>query len=309
MLIASIVIYLIFSIFIYPRIFEKISFSKLLLVFFLSVFSINVLVSEILGLLHLLNHPWIFLGTQILICISLSLVMHRFSPLLIQTFRSTYDFSDFHLSKLELVIISLISATFIGLFVVGITTPINNIDSLASHLPRIFYWLQQSSLDYWTTLTSLNRYQLIYPINAHIQALWLFILGQNENLFFLVQWFSLVVISASTFEISKSLNFSTTQALFSTLVGLSLPVVVLQTFSFQGDLTVTALLMVFIAFFFNFYLTKKIKFLWFAILSLLIALGTKQTAFFILPAACLVTLLVLVKDKGVTKFFKYSWLL
>jgi 4-amino-4-deoxy-L-arabinose transferase-like glycosyltransferase len=195
------------------------------------------------------------------------------------------------------------------LFVVGITTPINNIDSLASHLPRIFYWLQQSSLDYWTTLTSLNRYQLIYPINAHIQALWLFSLGQNENLFFLVQWFSLVGIAASTFEISKSLNFSTTQALFSTLVGLSLPVVVLQTFSFQGDLTVTALLMVFIAFFFNFYLTKKIKFLWFAILSLLIALGTKQTAFFILPAACLVTLLVLVKDKGVTKFFRYSWLL
>ncbi|MBA3075375.1 MAG: hypothetical protein FP831_17375 [Anaerolineae bacterium] len=169
--------------------------------------------------------------------------------------------------------------------------------------------MQQGSLDYWTTLTSLNRYQLIYPINAHIQALWLFSLGQNENLFFLVQWFSLVGIAASTFEISKSLNFSTTQALFSILVGLSLPVVVLQTFSFQVDLTVTALLMVFIVFFFNFYLTKKIKFLWFAIFSLLIALGTKQTAFFILPAACLVTLLVLVKNKGVTKFLKYSWLL
>lgn len=309
MLFASIIVYLVLSIFICPRIFEKASFSKLVLVFFLTVFSINIFTSEILGLLHLLYHPWLFLGIQILICISITLVMHRFSPLSLKTFRSTFDFSDFHLSKLELVLISLISATFIGLFVVGITTPINNIDSLASHLPRIFYWLQQGSLDYWTTLTSLNRYQLIYPINAHIQALWLFSLGQNENLFFLVQWFSLVGIAASTFEISKSLNFSTTQALFSTLVGLSLPVVVLQTFSFQGDLTVTALLMVFIAFFFNFYLTKKIKFLWFAILSLLIALGTKQTAFFILPAACLVTLLVLVKDKGVTKFFRYSWLL
>lgn len=309
MLFVSIIVYLIFSIFIYPRIFEKASFSKLVLVFFLTVFSINILTSEILGLLHLLNHPWLFIGIQFLISLSISLIAHRFYPLSLQTFRSTFDFSDFHLSKLELVLISLISATFIGLFVVGITTPINNIDSLASHLPRIFYWLQQGSLNYWTTLTSLNRYQLIYPINAHIQALWLFLLGQNENLFFLVQWFSLVGIASSTFEISKSLNFSTTQALFSTLIGLSLPVVVLQTLSFQGDLTVTALLMVFIAFFFNFYLTNKIKFLWFAILSLLLALGTKQTAFFILPAAILVTLLVLVKDKGVTKFLKYSWLL
>ncbi|HBY01982.1 MAG TPA: hypothetical protein DEG92_05490 [Rikenellaceae bacterium] len=309
MLLASILVYLVFSLFIFPIIFERATLSKVLLVFFLSVFSINILTSEILGLLQLLNHPWLFLGIQALICVGLAFLIHHFYPLSRQIFRSTYDFSNYHPSKVEIILVSIISATLIGFFTVGITTPINNIDSLASHLPRIYYWLQQGSLDYWTVLTSLNRYQLIYPINAHLQALWLFLLGHNENLFFLVQWFSLLVISASTFEISKSLGFSTTQALFTSLVGLSLPVVLLQTFSFQGDLTVTATLMVFIAFFFNFFQTKKLKFLWLASLSLLIALGTKQTAFFILPVAGLVTLIVLVNNKGFSKFLKYSWLL
>jgi 4-amino-4-deoxy-L-arabinose transferase-like glycosyltransferase len=293
----------------FTRIFEKASFSKILLFFFLCTFSINILTSEILGLLHLLNHGWLFLAIQVFLCSNITLLAHRYTPISLQQYQTTFDFSFFHFSKIQIILVSIISAALIGFFAIGITTPINNIDSLASHLPRIYYWLQQGSLDYWTTLTSLNRYQLIYPINAHIQGLWLFLLGQNENLFFVVQWFSLVIITASIFEISKSLGFSTTQALVSSLIGLSMPVVLLQTFSFQGDLIVTSLLMVFIAFFFIFFLSRNIKFLLLAGLSLLLALGTKQTAFFILPVAGLVTLFVLLKNKGVNNFFKYSWLL
>ena len=309
MLFASIIIYLAFSLFLYSRIFEKISFSKALVVFFLSVFSINVLVCESLSLLHLLDHPWIFIGFQTLVCLVLSLVIHRFFPLSKQDFKSVFDLSDFHLTKFEIISLTLISATFAGFFAIGITTPINNTDSLATHLPRIYYWLQNGSLDYWTTLTALNRYQLIYPFNGHLQGLWLFLLGHNENLFFLVQWFSLILISASIYEISKSLGFSSNQSLVSTIIGLSFPVVLLQTFSFQGDLTVTALVMIFIVFLFQHYQTKKIKFVWFAVFSIILALGTKQTAFFILPVACLVTLFLLIKNKSFIKFLKYSWLM
>ena len=306
MLIVSIFIYLIFSLFHYPRFFEKASFSRILLIFFLSVFSINVLVSEFLSLFHLLNHPWIYLGTQTVICLIISLLVQRFSPLTKQNYKSVFDFANFHITLFEIFLFTIISATFIGFFAVGITTPINNIDSLATHLPRIYYWLQHGSLDYWSTI---NQFQLVYPINAHIQGLWLFLFGSSENLFFLVQWFSLIIISASTYEISRALGFSKTQAMMSTLIGLSLPIVLLQTFSFQGDLTVTALVMVFVVFILFFARTDQMKFLWTAILSILLAIGTKQSAYITLPLSFLLIFYLLIRKKCVKRFFLRSWLL
>jgi 4-amino-4-deoxy-L-arabinose transferase-like glycosyltransferase len=308
MLFASLLIYLAFSIFLYPRIFEKITFPKFVLVINLCIFSINVLTCECLSLLHLLNHPWIFLGIQTLFCIMISLVIQRYYPLTKQAFPSVFDFSNFHFTRFQLILVSLISATFIGFFVVGITTPINNSDSLATHLPRIYYWLQQGSLDYWTPLTALYRYQLVIPFNAHLQGLCLFLLSHNENLFFLVQWFSLIVTTVSIYEISKTLGFSTTKSLVSSIIGLSFPVVLLQAFSFQGDLTVTAFVMVFIVFALYYHQTKSLKFFWLAVFSIVLALGIKQTAFFILPVACLVALFLLLHHKSFSKFFKYSWL-
>lgn len=306
MLFASIIIYLAFSLFLYPRFFQKFSVAKILLVFYICIFSINILVAEILGLLHLLNHSWIFLTTQTILCTVTSLIINHFSPLSIQNLKSVNVFADFHLSLFELFLLALISATFLGFFAVGITTPINNMDSLATHLPRIYYWLQHGSLNYWTTL---NQFQLAYPINAHLQGLWLFLLGKSENLFFLVQWFSLIIISASTFEISKILGFSNTQALMSAIIGLSLPIVLLQTFSFQGDLTVTALFMVFITIILIFHQTDQMKFLWVALLSILLALGTKQSAFITIPVSFIVVIYLLLSMKCLRKFLVTSWLL
>lgn len=309
MLFTSIIIYLALSFIIYPRLFEKLSISRLLLVFYLTVFSINVLAAEILSLLKLLNLPLLFLVIQTLICGLIVLALQYWLPITKANLKSVYTLSDFRLTKFEVLLLALISATFIGFFVVGITTPINNNDSLATHLPRIYYWLQQGSLNYWTTISAVNRYQLIYPINGLIQGLWLFLMDHSENLFFLVQWFSLILIAASTFEISKFLGFSTSRSLFSTFIGLALPIVLLQTFSFQGDLTVTALIMIFIVFMFLYNQTKSMKFIILALFCIILALGTKQTAFFILPVAGLVILYQLIKNKSFFKLLKSSWLL
>jgi hypothetical protein len=166
--------------------------------------------------------------------------------------------------------------------------------------------LQHGSLNFWN---SPNPTQLIYPINAHIQGLWLFLMGHSEYLFFLVQWFSLIVITASSYEISRSLGFSSIQSLISALIGLSFPVVLLQIFSAQGDLTVTALVMTFIFFLMMFIQSKKILFLWISCLSIILAVGTKQTALFILPMAGLVILFLLITNKKLKLFLKSSWLL
>ncbi len=306
MLIASIIIYLFITLLIFPKIFDKLVISRFLLVFFLTVFSINILTAEILSFLNLLNQPVLFLVIQTLICGIIFFVLQHWLPFTKEQLKTVYSFSEIHFTKFESLLLGIISATFISFFIVGSTTPINNNDSLATHLPRIFYWLQHGNFNFWTAS---NLWQLIYPINAHIQGLWLFLLGKSEYLFFLVQWFSLVIITASVFDICKSLGFSTRQGLLSGLVGLSFPVVLLQIFSFQGDLTVTALVMVGVSFLLHYSRSKNWILLLAACTSIILALGTKQTAFLILPVFCLMILYLLYANKNIKKFLLSSWLL
>jgi len=121
------------------------------------------------------------------------------------------------------------------------------------------------------------------PKFVHIQGLWLYSLGKSEYLFFLVQWFSLVIATASIYKISRSLKFSITNSLFSSLVGLSMPVLLMQSYSFQGDLTVAVFILVCISFVID-WLNSKAKFdLFAACLAFVIALGSKRAAFLAIP--------------------------
>ena len=280
-LIISILIYLFTGLLLSRSLFDKPGLGKDILACFLVGFATNVLVSEILSLFRWLNNPYAFLIGQMLVCgiLSTVLILARKISLKDIVRRFRYDFSGFHF--LDYSLMGVMAIILGGFFVVGITTPPNNLDSLTSHLPRIYYWLQHGSFEHWPALIS---FQLDYPMNAHIQGLWLFLLGKQETLFFLVQWFSLVVSVISVFEISRLLKFSVTQALVSCLILLSFPVVLLQTYTFQGDLTVTALVMVCIFFTFSYLKTKNRYDLILGLLAIALALGTKQTAFFMLPA-------------------------
>lgn len=277
MLLFSLLFYLTTSFFICTWAFQQISPGKFLLSFFITVFSINVLIFEILALLHRFNDPWFFLALQILLCsilIALIVTRRRFS------FKGIFQWRKNHFSSLDYVLIICIILILGFFFIVGITTAPNNLDSLNHHLLKIYYWLQHGSLESWAA----SWYpQLYYPVNAHFQGTWLFLLGRSEKLFFLVQWFSLVLIITLIYEIARTLRFTQTQALASALVGLSFPVVLLQTYSFQGDLIVTSLAVICIYLLFSYFENKNLFELLGAILALALALGTKQTAFFFLP--------------------------
>jgi hypothetical protein len=165
-------------------------------------------------------------------------------------------------------------------FFVGINTSPNNLDSLATHILRIYYWLQHGSLESWPAST---HFQLYYPVNAHFQGTWLFLLGGSERLFFLVQWFSYLLILVLTYEIGIFLGSRRVVAMFCALVCLGLPVALLQMYSFQGDLTVAALIMAGIYFLFTYRYLVEPPLLFAALLSLTLAFGTKQTAYFAFP--------------------------
>ncbi len=72
-------------------------------------------------------------------------------------------------------------------------------------------------------------------------------------------------------------------AMFCALVCLGLPVALLQMYSFQGDLTVATLILAGIYFLYTYRYAGESPLLFAALLSLTLAMGTKQTAYFTLP--------------------------
>jgi 4-amino-4-deoxy-L-arabinose transferase-like glycosyltransferase len=239
-----------------------------------------VVIFEILGLLHLLDSIPLFFLLQVIFCSIAGFFFIRKTGFQISDLFSGLSEQVKKLHGIDFVLLGIMTLILGGFFAVGISTPPNNTDSLAVHLPRIYYWLQHGSFENWPAT---NLAQLFYPINGNIQGMWLFLLSGKETLFFLVSWSSLGVILVSTYAIARTLKFNITSSLVSALVILSFPVALLQTYSFQGDLTVAALVMFSIYLFFSYLATKRKFELIAAMIAFALALGTKQSAFFTLP--------------------------
>lgn len=277
MLVLSILIYAYTALLLNKWVFKEITIGKYLIVFYLTIYSVNVLVFETLAIAHRMGDKPIFLLVQILFCGVILAVLRMVGGV---SLRPSFSFERLKWGTGTWVLFTCIAGVMGGFFVVGMLTSPNNLDSLATHILRIYYWLQHGSLENWPAST---RFQLYYPVNAHFQGTWLFLLGGSEKLFFLVQWFSYLIILILTYEIGLLLGSRRVVAMFCALLCIGIPVALLQTYSFQGDLTVAALILAGIYFLFTNRYVGEPKLFFSAMLSLALAMGTKQTAYFTLP--------------------------
>lgn len=292
MLALSVLLYLATAFFLCLLVFKRLTLPDFLVTFFLTAFSLNIFICQSLSLVHLLNRPWIYLGVQFILCavITAAILVKKNFHLRDSLHQRPEEKSG--LKSLDYFFLTLISISLGVLFVVGISTPPNNLDSLHTHLTRIYYWIQHGTLASWpaTGLAQLN-----YPISAHLQGLWLFLLGGSERLFFLVPWGSLVVLCISVYQSARLLSLTPRQSLVSVLVLMCMPTVLLQTYSFQNDLVVAALVSVASLMLLRYLRFRGIFDLGASLLALALALGVKQTAFFVLPIYSLVILILLVR--------------
>lgn len=294
MLIVSTLIYILLSSIIIIRFFGVLSLNKMIITFFICTVSCNIIIVEILSLFRLLSLSQLYMLVQVIICGAVILILIDPGQ---KIFSQRLPAIRFHIVKIqgiEIVVVFLISLILSGYLYIGSLIPINNSDSLHTHLPRIYYWLQHGSLESWYTVTET---QINYPINTSVQGLWLFLLGRSENLFFLVQWYSLLVAIVLTFEISALLGATPNQSLIACLVMLSFPVVLLQTYSFQGDLFVAVILLCSVYFVMLSVSLRSIQYYFLSTLPLAVSLGVKQTAFLSLPVFFLVIFQLLYMKK------------
>ena len=219
MLIFSLLLYLACSIILQKGLFGKSNISKTIQTFFLVIFSYNVVIFGLLSLLGWANQPLVALIIQIVFCsITCTFVIKRYH-LSFGSIWNEFKESFISLRRIDYLLIVVIAVVLCAFFIVGITTPPNNIDSLdATHLARVYYGMQQGSL----LFDSLH--EVARPLNIHIVHFWLFLLGGSENLFFLVQWFSLLVAIITIYQISLFLGFSRTKSIISAFIISTFPV-------------------------------------------------------------------------------------
>lgn len=292
MLISSAFLYFFLSLLITCSFSVRLNLPKMLISFYLITYTCNVIIYQLLSLVDLLSQRWLVIVFQIILLVIAHLILIKSKRLNYRSIKSKLIGLFSGLQPSEYIMTFFIVAILGLFFFVGISTPPNNQDSLHTHLPRIYYWLQHGSFNYWNATTTS---QLTTPINSNIQGLWIFLLSRNENLFFLVQWFSLVAIIACVYEIAVFLSFSSSSALFSILISLTFPVLTIQTYSFQGDLTVATLFMIAILFILKTQDQNGFLFFLTAVLAICLAIGTKQTSFFVLPVLAVYMLFYLFK--------------
>ena len=159
----------------------------------------------------------------------------------------------------------------------GIATPQIDADSLAYHLPRAAFWKQQHAVAY--IQGSVDSRDNANPPVAEIGVLLTMLAAQSDRFAWLPQFVSLLACGLAVFGIGRRLRLELRAAMLGALLFLSLPVSLLQAATTLSDVVLASFVLV--ATYFAMGLPKRE--LGLAGLGIVLALGTKVSAFFALP--------------------------
>jgi 4-amino-4-deoxy-L-arabinose transferase-like glycosyltransferase len=262
-----------------------------------------ILCFEIVGLIRMLDKQSIFLILQLSLLTFVTLLwFYQKKPSLFEPF-SKFSMKAIGGKIKEFILKNPILAVFLGgIFIAYVINavlilivPPNNTDGFYLHMTRVGYWLQNKSFLPFKTFFNI---QVFYPLNAQAQIYWTVLFTRSDMLVGFIQFCAALFSSLAVFGIARLLGFRKTQSLFASLLWLSFPQVLFQSTSVQNDLIPSAYLA--IALFLLIFWTKNTSRQYSIILSALslaLALGTKQTVFFILPGFVLLLLMIGLKEK------------
>ena len=171
--------------------------------------------------------------------------------------------------------------------VVAVAVAPNETDSLAYHLPRAAYWLQNhSALQYYPG--ALDDPTQSHPPNAELLVAWTMALSRSDTYAQLVQWLALVGAIAMIFAGARMVGLRRAQSAFAAGVFALLPIPLIQSATTQSDLLLTFLLLAALVFAVTGLRTRARAPLLVAALAAGLAAGTKLDFVFIAPAAALI---------------------
>ncbi len=177
----------------------------------------------------------------------------------------------------KLSLAALIAVLSINLAVALIAPP-NNLDSMSYHMSRVMHWIQNASVDHYTTI---DVRQLSLPAGAEYQVAQFHILSGNDRFVNLVQWLSFFGCIVGVSLVSRVITEGRRGQIASALFCGTIPMAVMQSTTTQNDLTVAFWIICSLYFIFRKERLSMYDILWVAIAAGL-AIATKPTAYFFL---------------------------
>tara|TARA_Y100000588_G_scaffold167811_2_gene181665 strand:+ start:16599 stop:18743 length:2145 start_codon:yes stop_codon:yes gene_type:complete len=175
--------------------------------------------------------------------------------------------------------------------------PQNMDDVLTAYLPRIGYWIGSNDFSPYAA-SAYNSVQVSYPINAQIPPLRSIVLSDGLHFIGLDQWVAAVASGVAVYGLALVAAARRLQAAFVSLAWVLMPAVIAQAGIMLTDLvSVLGLLMV-LLFGILGWREEKTWMLAASSLSFALLVGSKQTAFFMLPGIALVVLAAFLKSEN-----------
>ncbi len=301
-LIAGIFLVLSFALFLNP-LFKTAGRPAFIISVYLLSFGDIVLVTEVASLLHTMSSPLFFLSAHFFLALLAWLLWLRTGkPSLLGPFSNLRQIVETGKvwssikSSPELWILGSAAFCAYGINAIVITKmPPNTYDSMTCHMSRVGYWLQHGSMSPWQTP---NILQTIYPINAQSGFFWTILLGGSDHFVGFVQWLAVPASMAAIYGIARTFGVTRQQALFAALIWATFPQIILQSTSTQNDLVGAALMVSVLYFLFTGLKSHHRGDLVLSGLAFGLALGTKQTVFFLVPGFVLMMVMVWLQRRG-----------
>jgi hypothetical protein len=187
--------------------------------------------------------------------------------------------------------------------VAAVLLPTTSTDAQTYHLSRVVYWMQQRSLDHWSTP---DLRQTAFPVNFELNLLWLMVMSGTDHLTNLLQWTSLPILLAAIVGLTQQVGYTRRQGMFAAFIFASLPQVFLQAVETKNDLLVSVLFGCAIYLLFQGLNTDHKGSLILSGMAFGLLAGTKSTPVMILPGLAIFVLLAW-RKYGRLGFWRLWW--
>jgi hypothetical protein len=196
------------------------------------------------------------------------------------------------------------AASLISLFL-ALYVPPGGSDALAVHLSRVAYWLERGTLKHSFTH---DIRQLWSAVNADALILWTAALLKTDGLAAVFQWLSSIISGLLVYGVALSAGSSRPASIFSALVFLGLPMVMMESSSTQNELVSTAFLLSAFYFLDLGMREKNHSKLVVSALAFGLAVGAKEEALFFVTPALIVSAVVFAVFYGAGRKLFIRWL-
>lgn len=232
----------------------------------------SVAITEVLSLFHAFTRGGVILGWVV----ALGAVALFFRPRLARP----------KLGAVEGIVLAAIGAIVILAAYTALVYPPNSADAMAYHLPRVIYWIQNRSVDFFPT-PCLNQIML-QPFAEYAMAQTVLLTG-GDHFVNMIQWNGFAGSIVAVSLIAEAMGLGRRGQAFAALLSATLPNAILQASGAKND----CVLSLWLAATIYFALRRQAEF---AALALGLAIGTKATAYLFAPPLLLAAWLIAKRD-------------